>query len=198
MERLVLVERKLGDVVGVAAGLVRVAAVGEEKLHRLPERHGIGIGEDTLHLGVDDAVADEPALVVELVVPAFLVERHSVLDGERMEHCVHIDVDQVQKIRAVAGRDGIDCLVRIGHRVQERRERALQQVHERLLDGVLPRTAQHRVLHDVRDASFVFRNRLERDGECLVVIIALQPDELCAVLFVRHAPKAARHLGEFG
>ena len=198
MERLVRLERQIGDVRRIAAGFVGVAVVREEKLHRLPERDGVRIRECPLHLRIDHAVQGETVLLVELVVPALLIERHPVLDGERMQHGVHVHVHQVEEVSVVARGDGIDGLVRIGHRVQEGRQRTLQEFDERLLDGVLLRAAEDGMLQDVRHARAVLRHGLERDRKGLVLVVALQPREFGAVLLVGHAPEASGHLGKFG
>src|SRR5262249_10472800 len=89
----------------------------------------------------------------------------------RMEHGVEVDVDQVVEILQVLARDRIAGLVRICHGVEEGIERALHQLHKRVLDRVLARPAQHGMLQDVGDAGRVARQGPEGDAEYLILVI---------------------------
>ena len=61
------------------------------------------------------------------------------------------DTDQVVEVLRVAGSNGITCAVRISECIEERVQRTLHQLNERLLDGVLPATTEHAVLKNVWD-----------------------------------------------
>ena len=198
MERLVLGERQFGDVVWIAAGFMRIATIGEEKFHRLPKCHGIRIREHALHLRIDNAVANEFSVSVEFVVPSLLIQRHRILHGKRMQHSVHVHVNEIQEVGVIARCHWIDGLVRIRHRVQERCERTLEQIDKRFLYGIFLRSAQDGMLHDMRDTRIVLGNGFERHCESFILVFALEPDEFSPVLLVCHTPKTTRNLGKFG
>ena len=132
---------------------------------------------------------------VELVVPAFLLEDRALLVDARVQHGVHVYVDKVEQILVVGGRHGIHRLVGEGHRVQERLHGRAQQVHERLFDRILLRSAQHRVLEDVEDPGVIRGRRLERDGERLVRIVVFQECEARAACSVAHDDRLSVDFG---
>ena len=199
VEGLVLFEGQLGNRLRVAAGDEAVARVGVEQTQRLVAQQALGVRERALHLAVDDAVALQFTVrLVQLVVPALLLEGEGTLHAERMQDGVHVDVDEVEEVRRIARTDGIHRRIRAREGVEERRERTLQQVDERLLHGILFGAAEHGVLDDVRHARVVGGQRPEPDRERHVVVVAVEPGEIRPVLRVGHAHQPALHLGELG
>lgn len=111
------------------------------------------------------------ALRVRLEVPPFLRKRARVFDAARVQHGVEVHVDEVVEVGQVGRRDGIAGAVRVREGVEERVERALHQLDERLLDRVLAAAAEHRVLEDVRDALAVVDGRAEHRAKGLVLVV---------------------------
>jgi hypothetical protein len=172
VELLELLEAQIRDHRRVAAGIDAVRVVREQRLLRLARQDAVRAAVHTLHLVEDDALERHLALrLVELVVPSLLEERLLVLHAPRVEHRVQVDVDEVLEVLEVARRDGVARAVRVGHGVEEGVERALDELHEGLLDRVLARSAQHGVLEDVRDARAVRRGGAERHAERLVLVV---------------------------
>ena len=132
---------------------------------------------------------------VELVMPAFLLEDRALLVDARIQHGVHVYVDEVEQILAIGGRHGIHRLIGEGHRVLERLHGRAQQVHERLFDRILLRPAQHRVLEDVEDPGVIRGRRLERDGERLVRIVVFQECEARAACGMAHDDRLSVDFG---
>ena len=83
-------------------------------------------------------------------MPAFLPEDAFV--DARKENRIEVDVDEVVEILSIGAGVGVAGLVGLGERIQERLKRALEELHERLLDGVALGTAQHGMFEDVRHA----------------------------------------------
>ena len=194
VEGLVLLEGQFGDRLRVTAGDEAVAGVGEEQAARLVIEQALGIGEGALHLAVDDAVALQLAIgLVQFVVPALLLERKRTLHAERMEDGIHIDVDEIEEVRRIARTDGVHRRVGACPGVEERRKRALEQVDERLLHGILLGSAEHGMLDDVGHARVIVGQRAEPDRERLVVVVAFEPGEIGAVLRVLHPDETPLH-----
>ena len=157
----------------------RDKAVGRIREHRPLQRIlqlGVGRGQRALHLIVDHAAHR----AVCIAVPALLLEHASVHHGQRAEHRVQIDVQQVHKIRLVGACKGIHRLVREGHCVQEGRHAALQHLQKRRLDRVLFRPCQHRVFQNVEHAGVIGREGAESDAECFVAILIFHQKDRCA------------------
>ena len=113
-------------------------------------------------------------------MPALLLKNGGLgIDG-RVEHRVQVHVHQVVQILLVGGGDGVDGFVGVGHGVEERLHGALDQVDERLLDGKLGRSAQHRVLEDMEHAGGIGRRRLKANGKSLVFVVARQVQQASA------------------
>ena len=198
VERRVRLEGELGDGGGVAARDEAVARLRIEEAAQLVVEAALRVREGALHLAVDDAVAAQLAVRrVQLVVPALLLEREGVLHAQRVEDGVHVHVDEVEEIGAVARADGVHRRVRARPGVQERREGALQQIDERLLHGILLRAAEDGMFDDVGDARVILREGAEPDREGHVVVVAVEPRKVRAVLLVRHPHEPPLHLGQF-
>ena len=195
IEVLVLLECEVGDARGITARDEAVGVVGEEHPAQLVVEEALGVRERALHLAVHHAVAGEIPFIVHLVVPALLTEREGRFHAEGMEHGVHVDVDQVEEVLAVARADRVRRVVGGGPGVEERRKGALEQLHEWLLHGILLRSAQHGMLEDVGDTRVILGNRAERDREGHVVVVAVEPHEVGAAFRIGHPHERAIHLG---
>ena len=191
VQELLVGER--GNRARVAAALVRIGGVGIERGVDGVVQHAHGVGQRALHLVEHHAVIAQRALAqaggvavalvlrqVQLIVPALLLKNGGLgIDG-RVEHRVQVHVHQVVQILLVGGRNGVDGLVGVGHGVEERLHGALDQVHERLLDGKLGRSAQHRVLKNMEHAGGIGRRRLKANGKGLVFVVACQVQQASA------------------
>ena len=176
---------QLGDHLRIAAGVHAVGVVREDGLaERIPDR-AFGRGGRALHFAVNDAVDFEIAVrVFHFVVPAFLHEDLTVLVDVRIEDRVHVDVHEVVEVLVVAGRDGIEGLVRVGHRVEEGIERTLRQLHERIAGGIIFGAAENGVFNDVRHAGGIFRRGTECGAEHLVLVVIGENADARTGLFV--------------
>ena len=182
-----LLVAQLRDVLGVSARVKAVAAFGEEGAEHLLLHHLVHGAHGPLHLVEHHALVDRLFLAVRpFDVPALLLEDAGVMQDGRGEHGVQIDLRQVQEVRLVQAGHRVHGLVRKGHRVQEGVHAALDQLHERLPDGILVAAAEHRVLQDVKHAGIVLRQGLKRDGKQLVFLQAVKIAQLRARLFVGH------------
>ena len=163
----------------VAAGVQAVEHVREDGLLALLGQHGIGGGIGALHLVVDHALVGPGALGVPgLHVPAFLTE--DVLADAGMEDRVDVDVDEVVKVLQVGAGHGVAGLVREGEGVEEGLERALEQLHEGLLDRIFGRAAEHGMLQDVGHARGIRGRGAEAHAEALVLVGIADGEQLRA------------------
>ncbi len=192
VQELLVGER--GNRARVATALVRIGGVGIERGVDGIVQHAHGVGQRTLHLVEHHAVIAQRALAqargaalalgalrqVQLVVPALLLKNGWLgIDG-RVEHRVQVHVHQVVQILLVGGGNGVDGLVGVGHGVEERLHGAFNQVHERLLDGEFGRSAQYRVLKNMKHAGGIGRRRLKANGKGLVFVVACQVQQASA------------------
>ena len=178
----------------VAAALVRIGGIGIERGVDGVVQHAHRVGQRALHLVEHHAVIAQRAHAqvlgvalaalalrqVQLVVPALLLKNGGLGVDGRVKHRVQVHVHQVVQILLVGGGDGVDGLVGVGHGVEERLHGALDQIDERLLDGKLGRSAQHRVLKNMEHAGGIGRRRLKANGEGLVLVVARQVQKACA------------------
>ena len=157
----------------VAAGHKAVGRIREHRpLQRILQLCIRG-GQRALHLVVDDAAHG----AVGIAVPALLLEHSPVHHGQRAEHRVQVDVHQVPEVGLVGGGEGVDRLVREGHRVQEGRHAALEQLQKRRGHRVLFAARQHRVLQNVEHTRVIRWEGAEADAECLVRIFVLHQQD---------------------
>ena len=164
---------QVGDDRRVAAAVDAIGGVGEERLPAEAAEQPVGRGVGPLHLVEDDALVGQRAVGgVQLVVPAFLgqlLRRH-----QRVEDGVGIDIEQVVEVLQVGTGRRVDRLVRVGHGVDERRQRAFDHLEERVLERVLFRTGQDDMLQDMGQAGRVGRRCAEGNAEDLVLVVVLQ------------------------
>ena len=206
MARVVVQEVLVGELrdgARVAAGLVRVGGVGEQRRGDGVVQHVHGVGKGALHLVEDHAVVAQGAVFklaalgdVQLVVPALLLEDGGLGVDGGVEHGVHVDARQVHEVLLVSGGDRVDRLVRVGHGVEERLHGALDEVNEGLLDGIALGAAQNRVLQDVEDAGVVCGRGFETDGERLVLVLAGQVQQARARCVMAHDVGVGVELGD--
>ena len=188
---------QLGDVLRFAAARKPVAGVGIQQPVRPLADDALDIGIGALHLAEDDTVVVRlRLLVVELVVPALLHEDLGLFVDVRAEHAVEIHAHEVEQILLAAAGDREDGLVAVGHGVEEGLHRPLQQGHERLLDGKALRAVEHAVLQDVEHTGVVLRQGLEADAEGLVLVVAVEVQELRSALLVPHGVQRRRLGGD--
>ena len=150
--------RQLWDGTRIAARVDAINRVAvEERLSDRAVVAAVGRRVDALHLVVHDALVRERRVRrLRLVVPTLLLKRACPdigVQDARVEHGIEVDVAEVVKVLPVLRGDGVHRLVGSSHRVEERLQRAFEKFDERLLQRILARAAQHRVLKDVRHAS---------------------------------------------
>lgn len=88
-----------------------------------------------------------------------------------MQHRIHIDLHQIPEILLVAARYRINRLIRKSHGIQIRLQGTLLQLDKGVLHREAVRTAQNRVLQDVRHTCAVGDRRAERNRKYLVAVI---------------------------
>ena len=164
------------DGLRVAAGDEAVRRIREQRARQRVGKQCVGVGKRALHLVQHHAGARQNA-VLQLIVPALLLEDLRLFVDAGEEHGVEIHAHQVEKIAAVAAGDGIARLVRERQCIQERVQGALHQLDKRLLDRELLRAAQNGMLQNVKNACVVIRKRPEGGAEGLVFVLPLEPAE---------------------
>ncbi len=168
------VVRQRGDRRRIAARLAPVAGVGQQHADGLAREDGLGIGEDALHLAVDDAVEAQGAGRIRRIGGREMVRlaREGGGSQQRVEDGVEVDIGQVEEILLDVAADGVVGRVVAGHRVDEGGHRHLDHLEEGLLDRKLLGARQHHVLEDVGHAGVVRRRRGEVDGEGVLRVVA--------------------------
>ena len=179
MKREELLLRQRGNRLGIAARLIAVCRIGIECRHDAAAEEIIRRGERALHLIVDhSAVRQRRICIFKLVVPPLLHEHLRILTHCRVKHCIQIDIHQILEIAVVAACHRVHRLIGERHRIEERIERALHELHERLLQRILARAAEYGVLHDMCHPRIIDRRRTEADRKHLVVVCRLQKEQL--------------------
>ena len=179
MEGKELLLRQRGNRLGIAARLIAVCRIGIECRHDAAAEEIIRRRECALHLIVDHpAVRQRGICILKLVMPPLLHEHLRILTHRWVKHRIQIDIHQILKIAVIAACHGVHRLIGERHRIEERIERALHELHERLLQRILARAAEHGVLHDMRHPRIIDRRRAEADRKHLVVVCRLQKEQL--------------------
>ena len=163
---LVLLIGQCRDAGRVAAGNKAVSRVREHGPFQRVLQLRVRGSQRALHLVVHHAAHG----AVGVPVPAFLLEHALVHHGQRAEHRVQVHVHQVLEVGLVGGGKRVYGLIREGHRVQEGRHAAFQQLQERRSDRVFFAARQHRVFQNVEHSGVVGRKGAEADAERLVDI----------------------------
>ena len=117
-------------------------------------------------------------------MPALLEEDLFIFIDVRMKDRVQVHVHQVLEVLVVDAGRRIDRLVRIGHGIEKGIERALYQLHKRILGRKSLRTAEHRVLHDMGNPRVVLHGRAEADRKDLVLVVIGNNEQSGAAFFV--------------
>ena len=182
----------------VAAGLIAIGRVGEQQTVQFPVYLAVGACKGALHLVKDHALVAGIAVVVQLIVPAFLVENFRFGIDQRTEHRIQVHPHQIDKILVVAAADGVHGLVLEGQGVEEGVHGTFQQLHKGLFHGILVRAAQHAVLQNVEHAGVVPGQGFEGDAKGLVFLVTAQPNQLQTGLFMDHAIKYSSQFRQFG
>ncbi len=102
-------------------------------------------------------------------MPAFL--HQSFFGDQRMKNRINVNVNQVVKILQVLAGNRVTSFVGICERIDESRQRAFEQFHERLFDGILFRAAQNRMFQNMRHARRILWRGAEVDREYFVLVI---------------------------
>ena len=161
-KKLLLCQR--GNRLGIAARLIAVGRIGIECRHDTAAEEIIRRGECALHLIVDHATVRQRCIcILQLVVPPLLHEHLRILTHRRVKHRIQIDIHQILEIAVIAACHRVHRLIGERHCIEERIERALHELHERLLQRILARAAEHGVLHDMRHPRIIDRRRTEAD-----------------------------------
>ena len=197
VHRLIHIVGKLGDAHGVAARIEAIAVIREQQRAYALFENIVKAGGRALHLIVNDAVYIGLAVLIELKAPALLTEGVGIYHAAGRKDRVEIYLRKIEVIAHVAGGNGIDRLIGERHRVEEGVHRALDQIDEGLLHGVLFGAAEHRMLKDVENARGILGQGLEAHAEELVGIAVIDPAKLGADLFVTHLNEIAAELRGF-
>jgi hypothetical protein len=91
-----------------------------------------------------------------------------------------VHAHEVEIVRPVGGAGGIDSLVRVGHRVEEGLEAPLGEDEEGVLERMVGRTAEHRMLQDVGYSRGILRRRGESEGEQVLLVVVPYMEDLGA------------------
>ena len=109
---------QLRNHIRVAAGLHGVWRIRIQGFGNLALQHVIRRGKSALHFVVNHAVDGKVRFrVLQLVVPALLLEDFFLFVNVGIEHRIQIDMHQVLEIGVVAAGNRIYGFVRIGHGV---------------------------------------------------------------------------------
>ena len=106
---------------------------------------------------------------------------------QRVKDRIDINIDQVVKVFFVLACHRIAGLIGEGEGIDESRQRAFQQLHERFFNGVFLRAVQDRVFEDVRYAIRVLWCGAKVDAENFVFVVVDDREQprACALVFVQ-------------
>ena len=101
----------------IAAGYISIRRIREQMHIKCADHKLVGVCHSALHLVEDNALVAWFAVFVKLVMPALLMEDFRLGVDKRAENSVEIYARKVHKVLIVAAANGINGLIRIGHRV---------------------------------------------------------------------------------
>ena len=107
-------------------------------------------------------------------MPSFLLEDGALTIDRRMQNRIHVDIDEIDQVLFVRAGHRIHGFIGKRQRIEKRLHRRFEQIHERLFNGKLLRSAQYRMLQNVKDARVIRRRCFERYGKCLIGIFILK------------------------
>ena len=117
-------------------------------------------------------------------MPALLPEDILLPVDIGIEYSIQIDVHQVLKILVIAAGNGVHRLIRIRHGIEKGIERSFGELYKRIFDREIPRSAEHRVLNDMRHARRILGRCAECDIEYFIVILRRDQGDPGTCLFV--------------
>ena len=163
---------QIRNILRIAAGLVGIGGIRIKGIQDLPLQHALRRGKGSLHLVVNHAIQGQFAFrSLHLIVPALLTEDLFFLINIRIEHCVHVYMNQVLKILVIAACNGIYGFIRVGHGIQKGIQGTLCQLHKRILHWEFPGAAEHRMFQNMGHARVVRRRGPKSDVKHLIHIV---------------------------
>ncbi len=105
-------------------------------------------------------------------MPALLPEDVGIMYRQGVQHCIHVDPEEVAAILLVPAADGIHGLVGKGKSIHKGIQGAFHQFDERILDRILLGAAKDGMFEDMRHARAVRGRCPETDEKGLVFILA--------------------------
>ena len=176
---------QIRDLIRIPAGLICISRIREKRIQNHPIQHTVRRRKCALHFIVYHAVIRQfPVLVLQLVAPSLLAEDFFMLINIRMKHGIHIDIHQILKILIITACDRIHRLIRIRHGIQKGVQRSFDQFHKRILSREFLRSAEYRMLHDMRHTGTVLRRCAECNVKDFVIIIIGNQQHSCPALFM--------------
>ena len=169
---------QVGDVFGIASGDEPVGRVREQTAVQRVDGQLVRIGESPFHLVEDNAPELHVAVLTEFVMPALLAEDLRLVVDGGTEDGVKVNTDKIHEVRFIPAADGIHGLVLECQGIEKSVQGAFHKLHERLLHGIAGGTAEHGMLEDMENAGVVLGQGGKGDGEGLVVVRAVQPDQI--------------------
>ena len=163
---------KIRDILRISTGFQSVSDVRIQGIHDLSLCHIIRGRKGTLHFIINNTVDLQVIfLIFQLIVPAFLTEDLLFLVDIRIKYGIEIDMNQILKICIIAARYRINCLIRIGHGIQEGIQGTLGKLNKGILHRKVLRTAKYGMLQDMGNPRAVLWRCPKSNIKYLVLII---------------------------
>ena len=176
---------QLWNILRISAGFHSVGRVRKQYIHRLALQKLIRRREYTFHFIVNYTIISQRLIFcLQLITPAFLPKDFFSFINVRKKDCIQIDMHQILKVLLIAACHRIHRFIRKCHRIQKCIQRPLYQLHKRILQRKMLRSAQHAVFQDMCHSRTVRRRRAKGDVENLVLIIILNEHDSRATLFM--------------
>ena len=200
MELTQLFVGQLQNLLGLPAGIEAVSGGGIKAAGQMPVQQGGGIGHGALHLIVDHPLENQRRSAVagigKLQPMAFLAK--VPLPQQRKEHRVQIHLHEVVKILGVLGRERIEGPVAGRQGIHEAAEAAFEHGEKGIPHRETPRSAQHRMLENVRHARGILGWSPEADAEQVLVVRSLHMHPAGAGLLMTQLYEGRIQIREFG
>ena len=178
---------EIGDSCRKSARFKAVAGIGEQSSHEFRFHAAVHRGKSAFHLVEHNAlVYGSIGAAAHFDMPALLIEYIGVIVYSGSEYRVQIYPCKVHKVRIVPAGYGENCLVGIGHGIEEGIHRTLHKLKEGLLHGVFLRAAENGVLEDMEYTRIICGGSPEGCGEQLVLPVVSEPDQFCACPVMLH------------
>ena len=121
-------------------------------------------------------------------MPALLHEDLRIFPHIRIEYSIEINIHEILEVLIVTARHRVHRLIWIGHRIEERIERSLDELDKRFLERIFAAATERRMLHNMRYARIIYRRRAERNRKNFIVIVILQKKQLRTALLMLEEP----------